>query len=71
MESETDLITMQEAADICRLKGVWMIRNAIRRRELPAFRMSHRHILIPRAAFNKWMQAKRFRRIEGDEGTVE
>jgi excisionase family DNA binding protein len=63
MEMDTDLITMQEAATICRLKGVFAIRKAIRRRELPAFRISHRHVLIPRAAFYKWMESRKVRSI--------
>jgi excisionase family DNA binding protein len=64
MEIETDLITMQEAAEICRFKGVTAIREAIRRRELPAFKVNRRHILIPRSAFIKWMNAKKLRIID-------
>jgi excisionase family DNA binding protein len=67
MESETDLITMQEAAEICRFKGVTPIRDAIRRRELPALKINRRHILIPRAAFIKWMNAKKLRIIENSD----
>jgi hypothetical protein len=70
MEIDTDLITMQEAADICRFKGVWAIRAAIRRRELPAIKLSHRHIVIPRQAFYKWMNARKLRVIDNASNRV-
>jgi hypothetical protein len=70
MEIDTDLITMQEAANICRFKGVWAIRAAIRRRELPAIKLSHRHIVIPRQAFYKWMNARKLRVIDNASNQV-
>jgi Helix-turn-helix domain len=56
---ETDFLTLREAADICRFKTVCPIRNAIRRRELYALKMKHRHILIPRDALDRWMTRHR------------
>jgi hypothetical protein len=64
MEIDTDLITMREAADICRFKGVEAIRAAIRRRELPAIKINHRHMVIPRQAFYKWLKGRYLRAVD-------
>jgi excisionase family DNA binding protein len=58
---ELDFVTMREAADIMRLKGTEAIRKAIERKELPAVKMGHRHILIPREAFVRWVMGKKMR----------
>lgn len=60
---DVEMMTMRECADACRLKSIFAIRAAIRRRELPAIRISYRHVLIPKAAFLKWVNSKRFRTL--------
>jgi hypothetical protein len=56
-----DFLTIQEAAAICRYKGVWAIRKLIKRNQLPAFKPSYRQILIPKVAFHKWFNSRRMR----------
>lgn len=60
---DVEMMTMQECADICRLKSIFAIRAAIRRRELPAVRISYRRVLVPKAAFLKWVSSKKYRTL--------
>jgi hypothetical protein len=60
---DVDMMTMRECADACRLKSLFAIRAAIRRRELPAIRISHRHVLVPKASFIKWVNSKKYRSV--------
>jgi excisionase family DNA binding protein len=71
MESSKEYMTMDEIAEILRLKGPWAIRTAIRRRELPAYTVSYRRVLIPRAAFIKWLEAKKYRVIDKSNEAIE
>jgi excisionase family DNA binding protein len=59
MEGNQEYMTIDEIADVLRLKTRWAVREAIRRRELPHIRVLHRRILVPRAAFVKWLEDKR------------
>jgi Helix-turn-helix domain len=63
-----DFLTIQEAAAICRYKGVWAIRKLIKRNLLPAFKPSYRQILIPKVAFNKWFNSRRMRASATNHG---
>jgi excisionase family DNA binding protein len=53
-----DFITLDEAAAVCHYKSPYVIRELIKRKELPVFKPSYRHILIPRVAFNKWVSGR-------------
>lgn len=59
MEGDQEFMTIDEIADVLRLKTRWAVREAIRRRELPHIRVLHRRILVPREAFVKWLESKR------------
>lgn len=58
-ETDLDFLTLREAADICKFKGTEAIRRAIDRQELPAYKLRHRHIVIPRVAVVRWLLGQR------------
>jgi Helix-turn-helix domain len=59
---DLDFLTIREAADICRFKGTEAIKKAIDRGELFAIKQRHRHIIIPREAFVRWLMGQRMRK---------
>jgi hypothetical protein len=62
-----DLITLKEAAAICCFRTVGPIKNAIRRSEIVASRLNHRHYLVTRESLYKWINSRSHRSLLGKD----
>jgi excisionase family DNA binding protein len=58
-DTGTDLMTYSEAMAYCRLKSEYLLRKAVRRRELQAIRHGARTVRFAKSELDRWMESKR------------
>jgi hypothetical protein len=58
---EIDLIPIRKAARMCGFKGSESLRRAIDLKELPAFKLNARVIVVPRVSLIRWIKEHRLR----------